>query len=38
MSLRNLALGFVATGIDVGHIVITLAFESEDEAEKFLKE
>lgn len=28
MSLRNLALGFVATGIDVGHITITLAFES----------
>ena len=38
MSLRNLALGFVATGLDLGHIVMTLAFNSEEEAEKFLKE
>ena len=38
LALRNLAVGFVATGLDLQHMVMTLAFNSEDEAEKFLKE
>lgn len=38
MALRNLAVGFVATGLDLQHMVMTLAFNSEEEAEKFLKE
>lgn len=38
MALRNLAVGFVATGLELSHMVMTLAFQSEEEAEKFLKE
>lgn len=38
LSLRNLAMGFVATGLDLQHVVMVLAFSGEDEAEKFLKE
>ena len=37
LSLRNLAVGFVATGLDLAHITNTHAFESSDQAEKFLK-
>jgi hypothetical protein len=31
-------MGFVATGVDLQHVVMVLAFSGEDEAEKFLKE
>lgn len=38
MSLRNLAVGFVATGLNMHHIANTHAFKSHEECEKFLKE
>lgn len=38
LSLRNLALGYVATGLDLGYFTATHAFESQDHAEKFLRE
>lgn len=38
LSLRNLAVGFVATGLELSYLSRTLAFENQEEAEKFLKE
>ena len=38
LSLRNLAVGFVATGLDLAHITNSHAFKGQDEAEKFLKD
>jgi len=36
MSLRNLAVGFVATGLNMSHITNTHAFKDHEECEKFL--
>lgn len=36
LSLRNLAVGFVATGLDLTYITTSLAFKSQSETEKFL--
>lgn len=36
LSLRNLAVGFVATGLDLTYITTSLAFKSQAETEKFL--
>ena len=38
LSLRNLSVGFVATGLELGHISSVLSFEKVDDCEKFLKE
>ena len=38
LSLRNLAVGFVATGLNMQHITNTHAFKSHEETEKFLKD
>lgn len=38
LSLRNLAVGFVATGLELNYLSKTLAFASTEESEKFLKE
>ena len=36
LSLRNLAIGYIATGIDLNYLTITHGFNSVDECEKFL--
>lgn len=38
LALRNLAVGFVATGLDLAHITITLAFRNQEESEKFIRD
>lgn len=38
LSLRNLAIGFIATGIELNYLTVTHGFNSVDETEKFLKE
>ena len=38
LSLRNLAVGFVATGLDLGYLTVTHAFKMQEEAEKFLSD
>jgi len=35
LSLRNLSVGFVATGLELGHISSVLSFEKVDDCEKF---
>lgn len=37
LSLRNLSMGYVATGIGLTYVTRTHAFKSNDETEKFLK-
>ena len=36
LALRNLVIGYVATGISISFLTTTLAFESEQQAEQFL--
>lgn len=36
LSLRNLAMGYIATGIDLDYLMRTHGFESIEETEKFL--
>lgn len=38
LSLRNLAIGYIATGIDLNFITLNHAFNSVEECEKFLVE
>lgn len=36
LSLRNLAMGYIATGIDLNYLTISHAFSSVEECSKFL--
>jgi len=38
LSLRNLVIGYIATGIDLNYLSLKLAFASIEECEKFLTE